>query len=104
LNPEHRGCQTVNFPCLNFLQIARGNFRPFGKFVLRQTFTHPFPAHVRAKDLNSLPLFLGNGHDTLHRFCVINMNDTYIVKKIGICLSMSVESGAIEVSPHLVTK
>jgi hypothetical protein len=80
LNPKRRGDQNVNFSRLNFLEIARGDFGAFRQFILRQFFTHPLPAHVRAEDFDSLPLFLGNGHDILHRFLMLKMNDTYIVK------------------------
>jgi hypothetical protein len=33
--------------------------------------------------LNSLPFFLGNCHDILHRFLMVKVNDTYIVKSIS---------------------
>jgi hypothetical protein len=79
--------QNVDFSGLDFLQIAGGNFSTFGQFVLRQFFAHTFPAHVRAQDLDSLPFFLGNGHDILHRFCSGKMNDTYIVKRFRIFLA-----------------
>ena len=86
LNPKRRCEQNVDFPGLNLLQVARGNFGAFGQRVLRQFPTHPLPAHVRAEDLDSLPFFLGNCHDILHRFLMRKMNDTYIVKKFGIPL------------------
>jgi len=87
LNPKRRGDQNVNFPRLNFLEIARGNFRAFRQFILCQFLAHPLPAHIRAEDLDSLPLFLGNGHDILHRFLMNKMNDTYIVKRFWIPLA-----------------
>jgi hypothetical protein len=87
LNPKRRRDQNVNFPRFNFLQIARGNFGAFGQFILRQFLAHPLAAHIRTKDLDSLPLFLGNGHDILHRFLMLKMNDTYIVKEIRIVLA-----------------
>jgi hypothetical protein len=37
--------------------------------------------------LDSLPFFLGNCHDILHRFLMIKMNDTYIVKSARILLA-----------------
>src|ERR1022692_164536 len=80
LNPKRRGEKYVNFPCLNFLEVTRGDFSPFRQFILRQFLEHPLAAHVRAEDFDSLPFFLGNGHDILHRFYTLNMNDTYIVK------------------------
>ncbi len=79
--------QNVDFPGLDFLQIARGNFSAFGQFVLRQFLANALPAHIRAEDLDSLPFFLGNGHDILHRFYAGNMNDTYIVKRFRILLA-----------------
>jgi hypothetical protein len=91
LNPKHRGGQNVNFPRFNFLQIARGDVGSFRQFFLRQTLVHPFPAHTRAKVLESLPLFSGNSHAILHRYNGRNMNDTYIVKKLQVltCKTMS---------------
>ena len=87
LNPKRCGDENVDFPGLNFLKISRGNFSTLGQFILRQTLTHPFSAHVGAKDLDSLPFFLGNGHDILHRFLMVKMNDTYIVKRFWILLA-----------------
>jgi hypothetical protein len=81
LNPKCCGKKNVNFPCLNFLEIARGDFSPFRQRILRESLAHPLAAHIRAEDPDSLPFFLGNGHDILHRFFPENMNDTYIVKK-----------------------
>lgn len=86
LNPKRRGEQDVDFSGLNLLQVACGDFGAFGQFILRQSLACPFPAHVRAKGLNPLPLFLGNCHDILNRFLMLEVNDTYIVKKIGITL------------------
>ena len=80
MNPKGRGNENVNFPSFDFLQVARGYFSAFGQLILRQTFAHPFPAHVSAEDLDSLPFFLGNCHGILHRFPVPVLNDTYIVK------------------------
>lgn len=88
MNPKRRSDENVDFPGLNFLKVARGNFSAFGQFILRQTLVHPLPAHVRAEDLDSLPFFLGNGHDILHRFLMVEMNDTYIVKSFRILLAM----------------
>jgi hypothetical protein len=79
--------QNVYFPRLNFLQIARSDFGAFGEFVLRQFLAHTLAAHISTEDLDSLPFFLGNGHDILHRFLMIKMNDTYIVKMIRIFLA-----------------
>jgi hypothetical protein len=87
LNPKRRRDQNVYFPRFNFLQIARGDFSPFRQFVLRQFFAHPLAAHIRAENVDSLPFFLGNGHDILHRFLMLKMNDTYIVKEIQIILA-----------------
>jgi len=87
LNPKRRGGENVDFPGLNFLKIARGNFRAFRQFILRHFLAHPLPAHIRAKDVDSLPFFLGNGHDILHRFLMLEMNDTYIVKRFWIQLA-----------------
>ena len=89
LNSKGGGQEDVDFPGLDFLQIARGNFSAFGQFVLRQFFANALPAHIRAEDFDSLPLFLGNGHDILHRFYAGNMNDTYIVKRFRILLAKS---------------
>jgi hypothetical protein len=74
------------------LQIARGDFGALGQCILRQFFAHTLTTHVRAKRLDSLPFSLGNCHDILHRFCTMNMNDTYIVKKISILLVIAHES------------
>ena len=86
LNPERRGEQNVDFPCFNFLQIARGDFGAFGQLLLRPALAHPFAAHVGPENLDSLPFFSGNGHGILHRLYPANMNDTYIVKKVVLCL------------------
>jgi hypothetical protein len=83
LDSEGGGDQNVDFPGLNFLKIPRRNFSPFGQIILGQTFANPFPAHIRAEDLDSLPFFFGNSHDILHRFLMVKMNDTYIVKRIS---------------------
>ena len=98
LNPKRRRDQNVNFPRFNFLQIARGDFGAFGQFILRQLLAHPLTAHVCTEDLDSLPLFLGNGHDILHRFLMLKMNDTYIVKRFGFFLPASATRGAIGMS------
>ena len=87
LNSKSGGEEDVDFTGLNFLQIARGNFSAFGQFVLRKFLADALPAHIRAEDLDSLPFFLGNGHDILHRFYAGNMNDTYIVKRFRILLA-----------------
>jgi hypothetical protein len=79
LNTKGGGGQNVDFPCFNFLKITGGDFSAFSQFVLRQSLADAFPAHIRAENLDSLPFFLGNCHDTLHRFPVPIMNDTYIV-------------------------
>jgi hypothetical protein len=85
---SERGCDKyVNFPRFNLLQVARRNFRPFRQFILCQFFPHPLAAHIGTKDLDSLPFFLGYGHDILHRFLMPKMNDTYIVKKFQILLA-----------------
>ena len=68
-------------PRLNLLQVACRNLGPLGQLVLRHAPANPLPAHVRAKDLDSLPFFLGNRHDILHRFYTPVKNDTYIVKE-----------------------
>jgi hypothetical protein len=68
LNPKRRGNKNVNFTRLNFLEIARSNVGSFGQRILRESLTHPLTAHVCAENLDSLPFFLGNGHDILHRF------------------------------------
>lgn len=88
LNTKRRGDENVNFSGLNFLKISCGNFSAFGQFILRQAFAHPLSAHVRTEDLDSLPFFLGNCHDILHRFLMMEMNDTYIVKRFRIMLVM----------------
>ena len=82
LTPKRGGEQDVDLPSLNFLKIARGNFSAFRKLVLCQTAAHPLAAHAGTEGLNPLPFFLGNCHDTLHRFLMVEMNDTYIVKRI----------------------
>ncbi len=83
LNPKGRGEQDVDFAGLDFLQVARGYFGTLRKLILGQAAAHPFPAHVRAEGLNPLPFFLGNCHDILHRFLMVKMNDTYIVKRLS---------------------
>ena len=88
LNPKRRGDENVDFTGLNFLEIARGDFRAFRQFILRQPLAHPLPAHIGAENLYSLPFFLGNCHDILHRFLMIKMNDTYIVKRFRILLAI----------------
>lgn len=80
LNPKCRRQKEIDFPGLDFLQVARGNFGFFGQLILSQTLTHPFAADIRAKRFDSLPFFSGNSHDILHRGYGRNMNDTYIVK------------------------
>jgi len=80
LNPKCRGDEDVDFPGFNFLQVARGYFCPFRQFILCHSFAHPFPAHISAENFDSLPFFLGKRHDILHRFLMVAMNDTYIVK------------------------
>ena len=87
LNPERRGEQNVDLPRFDFLQIARGDFGALGQFFLGQTFPHPLPAQIGAKDLDSLPFFFGNSHDILHRHLMPEMNDTYIVKQYRIALA-----------------
>jgi len=87
LNPKSRGEENVDFSGFNFLKIPRGDFGPFGQFILRQTFAHPFPAHIGAENLDSIPFFPGNGHDILHRLLMLEMNDTYIVKTAWIFLA-----------------
>jgi len=82
LNPKRGGDKNVDFPSLDFLKVARGNFGPLGQFILSQFFAHPFPAHIGTEDLDSPPFFLGNCHGILHRFLMFEMNDTYIVKTI----------------------
>lgn len=104
LNSKGGGQEDVDFPRFNFLQIARGNFGAFGQFILRQLLAHTLAAHVRTEDLDSLPLFLRNGHDILHRFYAMNMNDTYIAKNFRMCLPLPTNSGAIGMSPCPVTK
>ena len=88
LNSECRGEQDIDLPRLNLLQVAGRNLGSLGQFVLRHASANPLPAHVRAKDLDSLPFFLGNCHDILHRFLMMEMNDTYIVKRFRIMLVM----------------
>ncbi len=87
LNPKRCGDENVNFPCFDFLKIARGDFGTFRQCILRQTFAHPLPAHIGTEDRDSLPFFLGNGHDILNRFLMVKMNDTYIVKRFRILLA-----------------
>jgi len=87
-NPKRCGDENVDFSGLNFLEISRGNFSAFGQFILRQPLAHSLPAHIRTKDLDSLPFFLGNCHGILHRFLMMEMNDTYIVKRFRILLAM----------------
>lgn len=89
LNSERRREQDIDFPRFNFLQIACGNLGAFGQFVLRHAFVNPLSAHVCAKGLDSRPFFFGKCHDTLHRFCAVVLNDTYIVKGFLIFLVFS---------------
>ena len=88
LNPKCRGDENVDFSGLNFLEISRGNFSTLGQLILRQPLAHTFPAHIGTEDLDSLPFFFGNSHDILHRFLMVEMNDTYIVKSFRILLAM----------------
>jgi hypothetical protein len=88
LNTKRRSDENVDFSGLNLLKIARGYFSAFGQIILRQTLAHPLPAHIRTEDLDSLPFFLGNCHGILHRFLMMEMNDTYIVKRFRILLAM----------------
>jgi hypothetical protein len=87
LNPKRRRQKEIDFPGLDFLQVARGNFRSFGQLILGQTLTHSFAADVRAENFDSLPFFSGNSHDILHRGSAKNMNDTYIVKSLRFLLA-----------------
>ncbi len=84
LNSERGSEQDVDFASLDFLQVARGNFGALGQFILRHALANPLAAHVCAEYLDSLPFFSGNRHDILHRFSAIEMNDTYIVKRISL--------------------
>lgn len=59
LNSECRGEQDIDLPRLNLLQVACRNLGSLGQFVLRHASANPLPAHVRAKDLDSLPFFPG---------------------------------------------
>jgi hypothetical protein len=68
LDSESSGHKDIDFTGLDFLKVARRNFGSFGQFVLRQFFTHPLAAHIRAEDFYPLPFFFGNSHDILHRF------------------------------------
>ena len=87
LNPKRCGEENVDLSGLNLLKISRGDFSAFRQRILRQTLAHPLPAHVGTEDLDSLPFFLGNGHVILHRFLMVEMNDTYIVKRFWIPLA-----------------
>jgi len=98
LNSKRRGEQDVDFAGLNFLQIARGDFGAFGKFVLCHALANPLPAHICTEDIDSLPFFTGNRHDILHRFSSVKMNDTYIVKTI----SLAPEHGDTQNWPHKI--
>ena len=89
MNPERRRQKNVDFPCLDFLKVARGDFGSFGQCILRQFFTHPFAAHVGTEDLDSLPLFPRNGHGILHRYFPGEMNDTYIVNRFQIVIDIA---------------
>ena len=86
MNSKYGRGKNVDLPGLDFLKVARGNFRALGQCILGQTLTNPLPAHIRAKDLDPLPFFPGNRHDILHRFSLSEMNDTYIVKQFLIIL------------------
>jgi len=76
LNSKRSGDKNVYFPCLNFLKITRGDLSFFSQFLLCQALLNPFAAHIRAENLDPLPLFFGNSHGILHRFLSKNMNDT----------------------------
>ena len=83
MNPKRGGEQDVDFPSFDFLQVARGDFGALRQLVLRHAAAHPLAAHTGTEGLNPLPFFLGNRHDILHRFLMVEMNDTYIVKRIS---------------------
>ena len=85
LDSEGGGHEDVDFTGLDFLKVARRNVGSFGQCVLRQLFTHPLAADIGAENFDSLPFYFGNSHDILHRFCCMDLNDTYIVKKV--CVS-----------------
>jgi len=76
LNPKRSGNKDVYFPCLDFLKIARRDLSFFSQSLLCQALPNPFTAHIRAENLDPLPLFFGNSHSILHRFLSQNMNDT----------------------------
>ena len=103
LNPKRRGEENVDFAGLDFLKIAGGDFGAFRQFILRQTFAHPLPAHIGAEGLNPLPFFFGNCHDILHRFLMVKMNDTYIVKRFPIVLAcLGRHLGVFRLKPQFV--
>jgi hypothetical protein len=84
LNPESSGEQDVDFSGLDFLQVARGDLGALRQRILRHALANPLPTHACAEKLDSLPFFTGNRHDILHRFSPVEMNDTYIVKRISL--------------------
>jgi len=86
LNSKCRRDENVDLTRFNFLEIASRNFSPFGKLILCQTSANPFAADIRAKGFDSHPFLFGQRHGTLRRVCVWLLNDTYIVKEIGILL------------------
>jgi hypothetical protein len=87
LNPKSRGEQDVDFTGFDFLKVTRGYFGMLRQLILSQSLAHPLSAHASTEGLNPLPLFLGNCHDILHRFLMVKMNDTYIVKRFWILLA-----------------
>lgn len=90
--PKSCGQKNVNFAGLNFLEISSGNFSPFGQLLLRNAFAHPLPADVRAKNLDSRPIFFAERHDILHREKRKIMNDMVHREKISIFIAEKARS------------
>jgi len=80
LDSEGSREQNIDFSRFDFLKIPRGDLGAFGQLILGQTPAEPFAAHICAENLDSLPFVSANRHDILHRFLVVHVNDTYIMK------------------------
>ena len=87
LNSECCGKQNIDLFRCNFLQVARGDFRPLHELILRQAFADPFPAHVDAKEMESLPFVLQECRALLRCILVISKSEAFQLKSFAILLA-----------------